>query len=97
MNMQKLLQQAQDMQTRMQQELEDTSAEASVGGGLVTVVMDGHKHLLSIEIDPEALDPEDPSLLEDLLVSAFNQASKKMDEILRVKVGAIATSMPSIF
>ncbi|MEE8523314.1 MAG: YbaB/EbfC family nucleoid-associated protein [Thermoanaerobaculia bacterium] len=97
MNMQKLLQQAQDMQERMQSELEETSAEASVGGGIVTVVMDGHKHLLSIKIDPEALDPEDTCLLEDLLVAAFNQASKKMDEILRVKVGTIATSMPSIF
>ena len=97
MNMQKLLQQAQDMQERMQRELEETSAEASVGGGMVTVVMDGHKHLLSVKIDPEALDPEDTSLLEDLLVAAFNQASQKMDEILRVKVGAIATSMPSIF
>jgi len=97
MNMQKLLQQAQDMQERMQRELEEISAEAGVGGGIVSVVMDGHKHLLSIDIDPEALDPEDTSLLEDLLVAAFNQASKKMDEILRVKVGAIATSMPSIF
>ncbi len=97
MNMQKLLQQAQDMQDRMQRELEDTSAEASVGGGIVSVVMDGHKHLMSISIDPEALDPEDTSFLEDLVVAAYNQASKKMDEILRVKVGAIATSMPSIF
>lgn len=97
MNMQKLLKQAQDMQDKMQQQLGETFAEASVGGGLVTVKMDGHKHLMSIEIDPEAMDPEDPGLLEDLLVAAVNQASQKMDEILRHKVGVLATSMPPIF
>ena len=97
MNMQKLLKQAQDMQDQMQQQLGETFAEASVGGGIVTVKMDGHKHLMAIKIDPEAMDPEDPGLLEDLLVAAVNQASQKMDEILRHKVGVLATSMPSIF
>ncbi len=97
MNMQKLLKQAQDMQDKMQRELGETFASASVGGGIVSVKMDGHKHLLSVKIDPEAMDPEDPSMLEDLVVAAVNEASRKMDDTLRNKVGAIATSMPSLF
>ena len=97
MNMQKLLKQAQDMQDRMQRELDETFMEASVGGGIVSVKMNGHKHLLSVKIDPEAMDPEDPSMLEDLVVAAVNEASHKMDEKLRTKVGSIATSLPNIF
>lgn len=97
MNMQKLLKQAQEMQEKMQRELGETITEASVGGGIVSVKMDGHKHLLSVKIDPEAMDPEDPEMLEDLLVAAVNEASRKMDETLRHKVGSLATSLPSLF
>ncbi|MEL7058507.1 MAG: YbaB/EbfC family nucleoid-associated protein [Acidobacteriota bacterium] len=97
MNMQKLLQQAQQMQEKMQRELGETFAEASVGGGLVTVRIDGHKHLLSVKIDPEALDPEDPSMLEDLIVAASNEANRKMDEQLRTKVGSMAGGLPGLF
>jgi len=97
MNMQKLLKQAQDMQDRMQRELGETFTEASVGGGIVSVKMDGHKHLLSVKIDPEALDPEDPGMLEDLIVAAVNEASRKMDDTLKNKVGSLATSLPSLF
>ena len=95
--MQKLLKQAQDMQDKMQRELGETFTEAAVGGGIVTVKMDGHKHLLSVKIDPEAMDPEDTGMLEDLIVAAVNEASRKMDEKLRHKVGSLATSMPSLF
>jgi DNA-binding YbaB/EbfC family protein len=94
MNMQKLLKQAQEMQEKYQRELGETFVEASVGGGIVAVKMDGHKHLLSVKIDPEAMDPEDPSMLEDLVIAAVNEATRKMDDALRHKVGAIATSMP---
>ena len=97
MNMQKLLKQAQEMQDRMQRELGETFAETSVGGGIVTVKIDGHKHLMSVKIDPEAMDPEDPSLLEDLIVAAVNEANRKMDEKLKGKVGNLATSLPGLF
>ncbi len=96
MNMRKLLKQAQEMQSKMQRELGDTHAEASVGGGMVTIKMDGHKHLLAIKIDPEAIDPEDPGMLEDLIVAAVNEASRKMDDTLREKLGMLAAGMPSI-
>lgn len=97
MNMNKLLKQAQEMQEKLQRELGDTFAEASVGGGIVSVKMDGHKHLVSIKIEPEALDPDDTGMLEDLIVAAVNEASRKMDETLRHKVGTMASGLPSIF
>ncbi len=96
MNMQKLLKQAQEMQEKMQRELGETFIESSVGGGIVSVKMDGHKHLMSVKIEPDAVDPEDAGLLEDLIVAAVNEASRKMDDTLRYKLGALATSMPSI-
>ena len=94
MNMQKLLKQAQDMQDKYQRQLAETFVEASVGGGIVSVKMDGHKQLLAVKIDPEAMDPEDPTMLEDLVIAAVNEASRKMDDTLRQKVGHIASSMP---
>lgn len=97
MNMNKLLKQAQEMQEKLQRELGDTFADASVGGGVVSVKMDGHKHLVSIKIDPEAIDPDDTGMLEDLIVAAVNEASRKMDETLRHKVGTMASSLPSVF
>lgn len=94
MNMRKLLKQAQQVQERMQRELGETRAEASVGGGMVTAKMDGHKHLLGVEIDPEAIDPEDPGMLEDLIVAAVNEASRKTDDALREKLGMLTAGMP---
>ena len=97
MNMQKLLKQAQDMQEKMQRELGETVVESAVGGGLVSVRMDGHKRLLSSKIDPEAIDMEDLSLLEDLVVAAVNEASRKVDEELQNKVGNLTAGLPGLF
>lgn len=98
MNMQKLLKQAQEMQEKVQRELAETVVEAGVGGGLVNVKMTGHKTLLKVTIDPEAMDPEDPSLLEDLVVAAVNEASRKVDETLRGKFGSMAAGgFPGLF
>ncbi len=96
MNMQKLLKQAQEMQEKMQRELGETFIESSVGGGIVSVKMDGHKHLMSVKIEPDAVDPEDAGLLEDLIVAAVNEASRKMDDTLREKLGVLAAEMPSV-
>ena len=97
MNMQKLLKQAQDMQEKMQRELGETVVEASVGGGLVSVKMDGHKRLISTSIDPEIIDPEDKSMLEDLVVAAVNEASRKVDETLQSKMGSLTAGLPGLF
>jgi len=56
---------------------------------MVTVTMNGHKHLLSVRIDPEAMDPEDPSMLEDLVVAAVNEASRKMAAVAKRLVATL--------
>lgn len=94
MNMQKLMRQAQQMQERVQAELAETVVETSVGGGMVEVKMSGHKTLLAVKIDPEAIDPEDPAMLQDLIVAAVNEASRKVDETLREKLGGLAGGLP---
>jgi hypothetical protein len=92
-----LMKQAQEMQERLQKELAETVVEVSVGGGMVTVRMTGHKQVVSVKIDPEVMDPEDPSMLEDLLQAAFNQATRRVDETLQGKMGSMAASMPNLF
>lgn len=97
MNMRKLLKQAEEMQEKMKRELGDTVVESSVGGGMVAVTMDGHKHLRAVKIDPEAADPEDIGMLEDLIVAAVNDAARKVDETLRERVGSLAAGIPNLF
>lgn len=96
-SMNKLMKQAQEMQDRLQRELGETIVDASVGGGMVTVKMNGHRHVLSVKIDPEAIDPEDPSMLEDLVVAAFNEAVQKLEETMQGKIGSMAAGMPGLF
>lgn len=93
----KLMKQAQEMQDRLQRELGETIVDASVGGGMVTVKMNGHRHVLSVKIDPEAIDPEDPGMLEDLVVAAFNEAVQKLEETMQGKIGSMAAGMPGLF
>ncbi|HXU47142.1 MAG TPA: YbaB/EbfC family nucleoid-associated protein [Thermoanaerobaculia bacterium] len=96
-SMRQLMKQAQEMQERLQRELGETTVEASVGGGMVTVKMNGHRQLISAKIDPEVLDPEDPSVLEDLIVAAVNEAGRKIEETMQAKVGSMASSLPGLF
>lgn len=97
MDMRKLLKQADEMQKKMQRELSSTVTDATVGGGVVSVRMNGHKHLLAVKLDPEAIDPEDAGMLEDLIVAAVNEASRKIDDALKRQVGSLAASMPNLF
>lgn len=92
-----LMKQAQEMQDRLQKELGETVVEASVGGGMVSVKMTGHKQVVKVTIEPEVLDPEDPGMLEDLMTAAFNEATRKVDETLQGKVGSMAAGMPNLF
>lgn len=89
-NIRQLMKQAEQMQERMRRELADLVVEASVGGGMVTVEMSGHKQVVSVKIDPEVLDPEDPSMVEDLVLAAVNEAGRKVDESLQERLGALA-------
>ncbi|MCB9378899.1 MAG: YbaB/EbfC family nucleoid-associated protein [Holophagales bacterium] len=94
MNIQKLMRQAQQMQERMQRELGELVVEAASGGGMVKVSMSGHKHLLSVAIDPEAIDPSDPAMLQDLVLAAVNEACRKVDEALQSRLGSMAGGLP---
>ncbi len=96
-SMQKLMKQAQQMLEKQQRELAETVVEASVGGGMVSVKMSGHKQLVSMKIDPEVMDKEDPSMLEDLIVAAVNEAGRKGEETMQGKMGALAAGLPGLF
>ncbi len=91
-NPNQLARQMQQMQAKLAQIQEGLGAEtveASVGGGMVTVVMSGHQHIQSVTIDPEALDPDDVESLQDLMVAAFNEALRKSQELAAQRLGAL--------
>ena len=101
-NMQGMIRQAQKMQEEMlkaQEELGEKTVEASVGGGVVTVTANGKKELVSINIKPEAVDPEDVEMLQDLIVSAVNEAMRKADEMAASSMSRITGGMniPGLF
>lgn len=97
MNIQKMMKQAQQMQSKMQEELDALVVSAQVGGGMVAVTMSGHKQLLSVKIDPEALDPEDPEMLQDLVLSAVNEANRKVDDAMKSQLGNLTGGMTGLF
>ena len=82
MNIQKMMQQAQQMQERLQKQMGELTVDATAGGGMVTVTVDGHKNLRSIKIDPEVVSKDDTEMLQDLIVAAINDAHRKVDEAL---------------
>ncbi|MCR4375543.1 MAG: YbaB/EbfC family nucleoid-associated protein [Acidobacteria bacterium] len=77
-----MMKQAQQMQERLQKQMAEMRVEASAGGGMVTVTVSGHKQLLAIKLDPEVVSKEDVEMLQDLIVAAANDASRKVDEAL---------------
>ncbi len=94
MAMDDLLEQAKKMREKQQRELAATHASAQAGG--VAAKMDGHKHLRSIEIDPELLAGDDMSVLEQQVIDAVNQATVKMEAILERKFGP-SSGIPELF
>jgi hypothetical protein len=80
MNIQAVMQQARQMQERLQKQMADMRVEATSGGGMVTVVVNGTKQLQSIRIDPEVVSKDDVEMLQDLIVAAVNDAHRKVDE-----------------
>jgi DNA-binding YbaB/EbfC family protein len=82
MNIAHVMQQAKEMQDRLKQQMAELRVEATAGGGMVTVVVDGTKHLRSITIDPDVVSKEDVEMLQDLIAAAINDAQRKVDEQL---------------
>jgi DNA-binding YbaB/EbfC family protein len=81
-NIQAMMKQAQEMQERLKKQMTDLRVEATAGGGMVTVIVNGTKQLQSIKIDPEVVSKDDLEMLQDLIVAAVNDAGRKVDEQL---------------
>ncbi len=86
-NMQQMMRQAQAMQQKMQEEIALIRVEASAGGGMVSVKMDGHKNVLGVTIDPEVAG--DVEMLQDMMMAAFNEAAKKVDDETHAKMSGM--------
>jgi DNA-binding YbaB/EbfC family protein len=93
MNINKMMQQAQAMQNKVQAELDALRVEGSAGGGLVRFEMSGTKEVLSVKVDPSAVDPADLETLQDLLLAAFRDASRQVDEAVRKKTSSMLGGM----
>jgi DNA-binding YbaB/EbfC family protein len=96
--MQQMMRQAQQMQEKLAQEIALIKVEATAGGGMVTVQMDGHKNLLAVKIEPEVAG--DVEMLQDMIVAACNEAVKKVDEQSQSKMGGMLGGMglpPGLF
>lgn len=92
MNMQQMMKQARKMQEQLaeaQAHLAETSVDASAGGGMVKVTMNGEMQLTSLKIDPAAVDPDDVEILEDMILAAVNEAVRSVNELANQQMGAI--------
>jgi DNA-binding YbaB/EbfC family protein len=92
MDMNQMLKQVQQMQAemeRLQEEAASETVEASAGGGMVTVKANGAREIVSVTIKPEAIDPSDPEMLEDLVVAATNEALRAAERMLQAKLGGL--------
>jgi nucleoid-associated protein EbfC len=99
MNIQQMMKQAQQMQDRMQKQMAELRVEATSGGGMVTVVMNGTKQVQSLKIDPEAVSKEDVEMLQDLIIAAINDAHRKADEELSKQMSGMmgGLKIPGLF
>jgi len=99
MNIQQMMKQAQQMQQRLQKQMAEMRVEATAGGGMVTLVMSGNKQLVSLKIDPEVVSKDEVEMLQDLIVAAFNDAHRKVDQELEQQLGGMMGGMkiPGMF
>ena len=99
MNPKQLMRQMQEMQEKLTRDMDAMRVEGSAGGGVVTAVLNGQKALLNLRIAPEAITPDDPEMLQDLVVAAVNDASRKVDESLKEQIGGLTGGLkiPGLF
>src|SRR5262245_19406041 len=99
MNMQQLMKQAQKMQEQMQKQMENTVVDATAGGGMVSVKLNGNKQLLSVTIDQEVFSGQDREMLQDLIIAAVNEGIRKVDEALAGQLGNLTGGLkiPGLF
>jgi DNA-binding YbaB/EbfC family protein len=98
-NIQQAMQQAKELQERMRKQMAEMRAQATAGGGMVTVVVTGNKEIQSITIDPEVVSKDDVEMLQDMIVAAVNDANRKVDEELGKTVGGLmgGLKIPGLF
>jgi hypothetical protein len=99
MNIQQMMKQAQQMQERLQKQMAEMRVEATAGGGMVTVVINGAKQLQSIKIDPEAVSKDDVEMLQDLILAAMSDAHRKADEAMQQQMSGMmgGLKIPGLF
>jgi DNA-binding YbaB/EbfC family protein len=99
MNLQQMMKQAQEMQEKLQKQMEATVVDATAGGGMVAVKMNGQKQLLSVQIDQEVFTSGDKDMLQDLIVAAVNEGIRKVDETMQSQLGSLAGGLkiPGLF
>jgi DNA-binding YbaB/EbfC family protein len=99
MNIESMMQQAKEMQQRLQQQMADLRIETTSGGGMVTVVVSGNKLVQSIRIDPDVVSKDDVGMLQDLIVAALNDANRKVDEKMSQSMSGLmgGLKIPGLF
>jgi nucleoid-associated protein EbfC len=98
-NLQQIMKQAQKMQEQLQKQMAELSVEGSSGGGMVTLRMNGLKQVLAVKIEPDAVTSGDVEMLQDLIVAAFNEAARKVDEEMSGQMGGLTGGLkiPGLF
>lgn len=89
----KAMQEMQRKLAKMQEELGNETVEATAGGGAISIVISGHQKVQSVTIDPEAVDPEDVGMLEDMLVACINEAIQKSQDLAQQRMSALTGSL----
>ncbi|WP_280772231.1 YbaB/EbfC family nucleoid-associated protein [Salipaludibacillus daqingensis] len=92
-NMMKQMQKMQKDMAKAQEQLKEETIEATAGGGMVKVIASGEKRILDIQINEEAVDPDDVEMLEDLVLAATNEALSKVDELVNERMGKFTKGM----
>lgn len=93
MNINQMMKQAQQMQERLQKQLAEMRIEATAGGGMVTVVVDGLKNLHKVTLDPEVVSKDDVEMLQDLILAAVNDGYRKVDEAVQKQMSGLMGGM----
>ncbi len=89
LNIQQMMKQAQQMQEKMAQEMDELRVDASAGGGVVNVTMKGNHEILSLRVDPELVKEGDVEMLQDMILAAINEANRKVNEAMKSKLGSM--------
>ena len=93
MNPLDMIRQAKELQERLQEQMSELRAESSAGGGMVTVLVNGHKQVLKVTIDPSVVSKDDVEMLQDLVAAAVNDANRKVEEELKRSLGGLMGGM----